>query len=154
MNMDDRIFEILGQAKLLAGEYRTLTGKPLGITGEIAEYEVKRCLGYDLSKARQSGFDAVRPSDNRTFQVKGRCLLPGCKSSQMLDSIDTTKDFDAVLLVTLDEKFDAIEIFEADRHAVIAALTAPGSKARNERGALSISKFKRIGERVWFRPLN
>jgi hypothetical protein len=53
--------------------------------------------------------------------------------------------------VLLDENFDAFEIHEADRAAVIAALSAPGSKARNERGALAVSKFKSIGQEVWRR---
>jgi len=54
-----------------------------------------------------------------------------------------------VLLVLLDENLDAKEIYEADRKPVIAALTAPGSKARNERGALAVSKFRSIGRRIW-----
>ena len=32
-----RIMQILGEAKKLAQEYYALTGKPLGITGEVAE---------------------------------------------------------------------------------------------------------------------
>lgn len=36
---DDRVLAILSEAKLLAQEYRILTGKPLGITGDVAEYE-------------------------------------------------------------------------------------------------------------------
>ena len=39
-------------------------------------------------------------------------------------------------MVLLDEYFDALEIYEADRQAFIAALSTPGSRARNERGAL------------------
>jgi hypothetical protein len=54
-----------------------------------------------------------------------------------------------VLLVLLDETFEATAIYEADRPAVEAALLAPGSKARNERGALAVSKFKSIGRRIW-----
>jgi hypothetical protein len=143
--------EVLGEAKKLAQEYRALTGKPLGITGEVAEYEAARLLGVTLTPARQAGYDAVRESDGRTFQIKGRCILPGCKPGQRLGSIDVAKPFDAVLLVLLDENFDAFEIHEADRAAVIAALSAPGSKARNERGALAVSKFKSIGQEVWRR---
>lgn len=55
------------------------------------------------------------------------------------------------LLVLLDERFDAIAIYEADRDAVIAALTAPGSRSRSERGALGLGKFKSIGRLVWQR---
>jgi uncharacterized membrane-anchored protein len=54
-------------------------------------------------------------------------------------------------MVLLDQDFNAFEIFEADRHAVIAVLTAPGSVARNERNAMSVSKFKSIGTLRWRR---
>lgn len=38
MESDQQVMEVLGEAKRLAQEYRALTGKPLGITGEVAEY--------------------------------------------------------------------------------------------------------------------
>src|SRR6266542_2153770 len=141
-----RILEVLRAAKSLAQEYRRLTGKPLGITGEVAEYEAARLLGVELTPARQAGYDATEVVDGlvRRLQIKGRCLLPNCKPGQRLGSIDIKKDWDAVLLVILDEHFDATAMYEADRPAVISAITAPGSKARNERGALSVSKFRSI----------
>jgi len=55
------------------------------------------------------------------------------------------------MLVLLDENLDATEIYAVDRDQVVSALEAPGSKARNERGALSISKFRSIGKLVWNR---
>jgi hypothetical protein len=54
-----------------------------------------------------------------------------------------------VLLVILNCNFDAVEIHEASRRAVVSALKAPGSKARNERGALSVERFKAIGTPRW-----
>jgi hypothetical protein len=154
MAQDLRILELLREAKRLAQEYRALTGKPLGITGEVAEYEAARVLGVELTPARHAGYDAIERQDGsiRRLQIKGRCLLPNCKPGQRLGSIDVTKDWDAVLMVLLDENFDAIEIHEAQRSAVVAALSAPGSKARNERGALAVSKFKGIGTLRWKRP--
>lgn len=68
-----------------------------------------------------------------------------------MGSIGIHKEFDAVLLVLLDGDFEATAIYETPREAVIAALTAPGSKSRNERGALGISKFKSIGTVRWLR---
>jgi hypothetical protein len=59
------------------------------------------------------------------------------------------KDWDAVLMVLLDDNFDATEIYEATRTAVLKALSAPGSKARNERGALAVNKFKSIAKLRW-----
>src|SRR5207302_10790309 len=139
--------------KKLAQEYRILTGKPPGITGEVAEYEAARLLGVELTPARQAGFDAIEgvAGTTRHLQKKGRCLLPGCKPGQRLGSIDIKKDWDAVLMVLLDENFDAVEIHEASRGAVVDALSAPGSKARNERGALAVSRFKAIAKPSWRR---
>lgn len=148
---DDRVLAILRDAKVLAREYYDLTGKPLGITGEVAEYEAARILGVELTAARQAGYDATEDQNGKTrrLQIKGRCLLPNCKPGQRLGSIDIRKDWDAVLLVTLDEHFEATAIYEAERPAVISALTAPGSRARNERGALSVSKFRSIARLRW-----
>ncbi|SRR6266481_8651009 len=148
---EGQVIEILRRAKKLAQAYRSLTGKPLGITGEVAEYEAARLLGVHLTPARQAGYDAIENSDGATrrLQIKGRCLLPGCKPGQRLGSIDIKKDWDAVLMVLLDENFDALEIHEAERADILKALSAPGSKARNERGALGVSKFKSIGKLRW-----
>jgi hypothetical protein len=66
-----------------------------------------------------------------------------------LGKIDITKEWDSALLVVLDENFDAKEIYEDNRKAVITALAAPGSKARTERGALSVSSFKAIRRIRW-----
>src|SRR5512146_2373373 len=153
MTENDRVLQILSEAKKLAQEYRTLTGKPLGITGEVAEYEAARLLGLRLTAARQAGYDALDDRDGaiRQLQIKGRCVLPGCKPGQRVGAIDITKQFDAVVLVLLDQNFEAIEIYEAERVDVIAALSTPGSKARNERGALGVIKFKSISKLRWKR---
>ena len=49
---DVRVLDILREAKVLARQYYHLTGKPLGITGEVAEYEAARILGIELTLAR------------------------------------------------------------------------------------------------------
>jgi hypothetical protein len=149
----DPVLAILAEAKKLAQRYRVLTGKPLGITGEVAEYEAARILGAALTPARQTGYDATETRNGKVFrlQIKGRCVLEGSKPGQRMGSIDIKKGFDAVLLVLLDDNLEATAIYEAPRDAVVAALTKPGSKARNERGALGISKFKSIGRVRWQR---
>jgi len=146
----EEIGVIIDSAKQLANRYRVLTGRPLGITGEVAEYEAVRLLGLELAPVRQAGFDATRTTGSRVerFRVKGRCILSS-KPGQHLGKIDLGKDWDGVLLVLLDCDFEPTAIYEAGRAAIIEALTKPGSKARNERGALSVSKFKSIGTRVW-----
>jgi hypothetical protein len=84
------------------------------------------------------------------IQIKGRCVLndnPG----QRIGSIDTTKPWHVVMLVLLDRKYEATAIYEAPRSKVIEVLERPGSKARNERGAMSVSQFKSIAKKVWSR---
>jgi hypothetical protein len=149
----DRLLAIFQQVKVLAREYRELTGRPLGCTGEIAEYEAVRILALELAPVRQAGFDAIRrtAAGMQRVQIKGRCVLPDSKPGQRIGRIDSEKEFEAVLLVLLDHNLDATAIYEADRVAVIAALQAPGSKARNERGSLGVAKFKSIGRRIWAR---
>jgi len=148
-----QVMALLADAKVLAQKYRALTGKPLGITGEVAEYEASRILGVELTPARQAGYDAIETINGavRRLQIKGRCMLNDCKPGQRLGSIDRTKDFDAVLLVLLDENFNATAIYEADREDVLRILAEPGSKSRNERGALGVSKFKSIARLRWQR---
>ena len=156
MPNDERVMELLKEAKTLAREYYSLTGKPLGVTGEVAEYEAARILGVELTAARQAGYDAIEHVGGATkkLQIKGRCLQENCKPGQRLGSIRTEHDWDAVLMVLLDYEFNATEIYEAQRANVEAALKAPGSKARNVRGALSVSKFKSIGRLRWQRVVS
>lgn len=151
MKSSDQVMSLLAQAKQLAWQYYRLTGKSLGITGEVAEHEAARILGVTLTPARQAGYDATEAVQGRTrtLQIKG-CRLPnGCTPGQRLGSIQPEKEWDAVLMVLLDAEFNATEIWEADRSPILAALSAPGSRARNERGALAVTQFKSLGKLRW-----
>lgn len=149
MSRKQELAPILEKAKEAAIEFYKVTGKPLGITGEIGEYVAARELDLELMEARSPGYDAVA-KDGRRIQIKTRSI-PSHKraASQRLGAIKYKYEWDAVILVLLDEFFEPVAMYEADRPDVVVALTAPGSKARNERNALSISKFKSIGRLVW-----
>jgi hypothetical protein len=142
------IVEIVDEARALAIKYYRLTGRPLGITGEVGEYEAAHRLGLALAPARAPGYDAI-DGMGRKLQVKTRSFRQGANPGQRLGSIKLDHEWDAVLLVLLDEMLVCQEIWEGDRSDVEAALLAPGSRARNERGALAISKFKAIGRLRW-----
>lgn len=147
----NELAEVLADAKSLARKYRKLTGKPLGITGEVAEFSAAQILGLELAEARQSGYDAIRKENGKVtkIQIKGRCIPVNAKPGQRLGSIQLDKEWDTVLLVLMDEDFEVLSMYEAARKEIEKALLAPGSKARNERGALAVSKFKTIGHEVW-----
>jgi len=142
-DIDAEVLEVLHEAKILARRFYRLTGKPLGITGEVAEYEAATKLGLKLHSARQAGYDATTLRNGHEFQIqiKGRCVSNQAKLNRRLGSIDLDKSFDVVLLVLLDSEFDAFAMYEASREAVVLALMKPGSKARNERGALGVKNL-------------
>jgi len=142
--------KLVNQVKVIAKEYRELTGRPLGITGEVAEYEAAQLLGLELTDVRHAGYDAVR-SDGTRIQIKGRVLFETSKPGQRIGRIRLDHDWDSVMLVILDSNFSPVRIYEAPRVKVEEALTAPGSRARNERGALAVSRFVSIAELVWSR---
>lgn len=149
----NRLGGLIRTAKRLAREYRDLTGRPLGIAGEVGEYEACRLLGLMIAPVREAGFDATgdRAGKSCRYQIKTRCIVPGAKPGQRIGRIDLKKECDAVLVILLDQDLEPTAIYEASWMSVADALRAPGSKARNERGALGLSKFKSIGELVWSR---
>ena len=148
--MDD-LDSVIEDAKQVAKRYKRLTGRPLGITGEIAEFTGAKLLQLELAEVRQSGYDAWRVHKGKQIkiQIKGRSLPKKHNPGARIGSIKLDKEWDIIVLVLLDENLEPTEIYEADRISVTNALSAPGSKARNERGALGVSQFKSIGKKVW-----
>ena len=143
---------LLRRAKGLARRYYELTGRPLGITGEIAEFEAARRLGVKLAPPRTQHYDGILRLRGRNLrvQIKGRRLNWNSKPGQRMGGIKGL-GFDGVLLVLLDEKFEATESWYSSRSRVKRLLTRPGSKARNERGALAVNQFKRRAELLYSR---
>jgi hypothetical protein len=153
MNKDAmRIEEILAAVKPLAAEYYRLTNKPLGVTGEVAEYVAAQKLGLTLAPPRTSGHDAIRKTSlgDERIQIKGRAFGENSKRRQRLGSIKPGAACDTVLLVLLDNAtLEPVGIWEAPYDRIVSKLAEPGSKARNERGSLSISAFKQMARPVW-----
>ena len=141
-----RVRDILARVKPLAAEYYRLTGKPLGVTGEIAEYVAAELFRLKLVPARTVGHDALRGKER--IQIKGRAYGE-TKKSQRLGIIKPGAPCDTVLLVLLDNAtMEAREIWQAPYSAICDCLARPGSKAR-ARGALSVSAFKRLARCIW-----
>ena len=140
---------VIREAKKIAERYRRLTGKPLGITGEIGEFAAADLLNLMLTQARQPGYDAIS-QDGHKIQIKTRCVLTNSKKSQRIGTIKLNYKWHKVVLVLVDEHYEPLEIYQASRKVIELQLTKLGSKARNQRGQLSISSFKRIaGAPIW-----
>jgi hypothetical protein len=121
---------------------------------------VHRAVALVRSPSRRSSFPAQNGGDSESQVQKLRARpqrhngVPfgaptlGGKPGQRVGAIDLDKQWDAVLLVLSDEDYEPIEIYEADRSSVSQALMTPGSRSRNERGQLGVSKFKTIGHKI------
>lgn len=142
--------EVLAEVRALAVEYYQLTDKPLGVTGEIGEFEAAEKMGLELGTARTDGYDAIRhDGPYKLVQIKSRWRHDGVRHQDRVSKINISKEFDSVMLVLMHGDYEVYEIWEAGRQAVIDRLTAPGSKSRNERGQMGVSQFKSIAEKVW-----
>ena len=139
---------VIEAAREAAKRYKELTGKPLGITGEVGEVLAAQLLGCELADARQPGYDALG-QDGRRIQIKSRCVPPDSKRGQRVGQIRFDHEWDTVALILMNEEFEPLEVWEAKRADVRHELMRPGSKSRNERGALGVAKFKSIAELQW-----
>lgn len=153
MESTNEVYQILREAQALARRYFHITGKPMGVIGEVAEYEAARILNLQLELARQTGYSAteIRDGLKLKIQIKGRCFPNVRLCGGRLGSIDLKQPFDTVLLVLLDADYNAFQIYEAAKPAVEALQTWPGSKSKNERRSVGISQFKAISTLRWER---
>ena len=149
---------LVHEVKALAIKYYRTTGRPLGATGELGEIAVVELMGLELCEARQEGFDAIK-SDGTRVQIKTRALEnPKKIGGQRVGAINIKKPWDTTMLVLMSNSdYEPFEIYEADRSAIENAINrvpTAGSAMRTEgrarkKGALAVSEFKRISNKVW-----
>ncbi len=142
--------KLMKEARTLAAQYRKATGKPLGISSEIAEYDAARLLNLELCADRSGGFDAIGAGkrEGRRVQIKGRAIFDERKSGHRIGQLKCDKPWDSVVLVIMNSEYEPVEIYEASRDVIDEAMVASQSKRAN-RGAMTVAKFKVISELVW-----
>lgn len=145
--------ELIAQARKLAADYRRTMGRPLpGISNEIAEYDAVSLLGLKAVHDESLGYDAIDPRHgNQRFQIKSRTLFDEARSGgARIGQLKMNQDWDAVLLVLMDENYEPFEIYQASRDE-LEEYVGQSSSNRARRGALSLARFKIIGELRWTR---
>lgn len=94
--------DILADVRALAVEYYQLAGKPLGVTGEIGEFEAAEKMGLELGTARTEGYDAIRREGSyKQIQIKSRWRFDGVRPHDRVGTINIKKKFDSVMLVLM-----------------------------------------------------
>jgi hypothetical protein len=138
---------ILEEVKPLAIKYYDLTGKPLGVTGEMGELAAAEKLGLKLADARTKGYDALR--GNERIQIKARAFKKGARQVGRMGIIKASADYDVLILVLLDrETFEPFSMWQATR-AELNALLAKSDAAARKRGQLHVAEFTRNAVQVW-----
>jgi hypothetical protein len=148
-----QVDKLMGEARRLAREYRLAMGKPLaGISAELAVHDAMRLLDLEAAPKGTGGYDVLGrgPRAGKRIQVKGRAIFDESKGGQRIGQLKTEQEWDSVMLVLLDENYDPVEIYEAEREDILEAADKTSSN-RSKRGAVSVAKFKIIGHLVWSR---
>lgn len=142
--------KLMREARKLAADYRRATGKPLGISTEIAVHDVIRLMGLVPAGPNASGYDAIGTGarQGKYIQIKGRTLFEDSKGVQRIGQLKTEQEWDSVMLILMDDDYEPLEIYEAERPAILEAV-AETSANRAKRGAMSVGRFKAIGRKVW-----
>ena len=145
-----QIDKLMGEARRLAAAYRRATGKTLAISGEIAISDAITLLGLEVAPSEAEGYDAVRKRDGvlEKVQIKARTVFDDTRRPHRLGQLKLDKDWDVALLVLMDENYEPLEILEARRAPLAAALA---EAAPNKRGTVSVGRFKMLGRCLWSR---
>ncbi len=145
--------KLISEARRIAAEFRRTTGKPLGISAEIANHDA--CTFLQLEAQDDAvGYDAIGLHGSRKghrFQIKGRAIFDEKKGGQRLGQIKPDQEWDKILLVLMDEEFETTEIYEASREDILNDLDDASTSNRSKRGAMSVARFKRLAQLVWTR---
>jgi len=106
-------------------------------------------LQLEPADSSLGGVDAIDParSDLRV-QIKSRTIFDESKSGQRIGQIKVDQEWDVVVLVLMDSDYEPYEIYEAGRDELLDYMDQ-SSAGRAKRGALSIARFKIIGDLVW-----
>ncbi len=158
----DRLME---ETRRIATEYRNTTGQTLPVTPELARYDAGRFLNLEQPDPPIQGVDLVGEGTDyadedefeeaggdegtrrRKYQVKGRVIFDENKTGHRIGALNFDSEWNALLLVLLDENYESTEIYEMDREAAREAMRGGGSK----RGGMTVAKFKALGRLIWDR---
>lgn len=141
--------KLMHETRQLAARYRQTTGTTLPVTGEIARFDAAKALNLQLLDTHQSAYDAIGQGSRQDQRIiiKGRALFDS-SSTPRIGQLNLNQQWDSVVLVLFDDRYQPVEMYEAHKTDIEAALTHRESQQK-KRGAMSVAQFKIIGQLVW-----
>ena len=144
------IDKLINETRRLAAEFKRTTGTMLPVSGEIARYDVARLLDLRLNEDHNCGYDAIGNNhrEGLRVQIKSRVIGDSVKSGHRIGQLNPNGNWDIIILSLMNSEFEPLEMYQLNHEEVVEAL-AHSSEKRSRRGAISVAKFRIIGELVW-----
>jgi len=144
------IDKLINETRRLAAEFKRTTGTMLPVSGEIARYDVSHYLDLTLNKDHNDSYDAIgnNQREGLRVQIKGRVIGDAVKSGHRIGQLNPNGNWDIIILSLMNSEFEPLEMYQLSHEEVVEALTH-ASKKRGKRGAISVAKFRIIGELAW-----
>jgi len=146
------IDKLINETRRLAAEFKRTTGTMLPVSGEIARYDVSRHLDLTLNQNHDCGYDAIGNNERKGLRVliKSRVIGDAVKSCHRIGQLNANSDWDIVILSLMNNELEPLEMYQVSREEIFEA-TSKSNTNRKKRGAVSVAKFKIIGQLVWTR---
>lgn len=137
---------LMEQTRKLAVEYRSKTGQTLPVTSELANYDLQVLFKFHVPENSEQGvdFEGTGKFESKKIQVKSRVIFDHNKSGHRIGQLNVQGKWDYVVLVIYDSEYQVMEIYGLGRDEIIKVLDE-----NNKKGAMSINKFKALGELLW-----
>ncbi len=138
--------KLMEQTRKLAAEYRDKTGQTLPVSSELAHFDVQTIFHLNPPEVVEQGIDFVGGKDfeGKRIHIKSRVIFDEARSNHRLGQFNQKANWNYVILVIYDAEYQVHEIFGIDRAILLEAIDSG-----NKRGAVSVNKFKAIGECLW-----
>ncbi len=145
------IDRLMHETRQLAAKYRQTTGNTLPVTGEIARFDAAKELGLKLIEDMTLGYDALgqKDRDGERILIKGRVIFEDTQSNPRLGQLNPDGRWDTVVMVILNDDYQAIEMYQASMQDISDVLEGKSERKSKKRGAMSVAQFKIIGTLVW-----
>ncbi len=139
---------LMAQTRRLAAEYYQTTQQTLPVSSELARFDAMRLLKLSKPEQAYKGVDAL--DGQHKIQIKGRVIFNTDRKNYRLGQINREGDWNRLLLVLFNNFYEPMAIYACDRAVIEKALDDPDKKSKsNQRGAMSVAKFKAISMLVW-----
>ena len=142
--------KLINETRRLAAEFKRTTGTMLPVSGEIARYDVSTHLELVLNDDPGCGYDATGQGEREgvRFLIKSRVVGDTVKSGHRIGQLNPNGNWDIIVLSLMNNEFEPMEMYQLRRDDVMEALGGSNEK-RGKRGAISVAKFKIIGDLIW-----